>query len=256
MAATWTTLAASVPAPGGSFGLWALFSQSFDLFTVALLLGSVVGISLIVRCALEVRERRILPAAGAAELKNLAERGRLGELRSETARDQTFLGRTVRAAVAAPPGAARQSAELVASEECARLFRTIEPLNVIGNLGPLVGLAGTVWGMILAFTSLGETGGQAGASDLSLGISKALFHTLLGLLLAIPCLLAYGIYRGRVDRICNRGMILAGEIVDRVEAAMSAASEPGGPSGSGRKASASSAAASPATAGSGRAEAR
>jgi biopolymer transport protein ExbB len=85
---------------------------------------------------------------------------------------------------------------------------------VIGNLGPLIGLAGTVWGMILAFTTLGESGGQAGPTDLSLGISKALFHTLLGLCLAIPCLLAYGIYRGIIDRHCTRAMIVAAKTIE------------------------------------------
>ena len=63
------------------------------------------------------------------------------------------------------------------------------------------------WGMIIAFTSLGAADGQAGPADLSLGISKALFHTLLGLVLAIPCLLTFGIYRGIVDRICTRAMV-------------------------------------------------
>lgn len=218
----------------GTFGLWALFSQSFDVFTIALLAGSIVGISLIIRCAMEVREGRILPAAPAANLKDLAQRGRLDEMRNDVSGDATFLGVTVNAALSAPVGARRDAAELAASEQCARLFRVIEPLNVIGNLGPLVGLAGTVWGMILAFTSLGETGGQAGAADLSLGISKALFHTLLGLLLAIPCLLAYGLLRGRVDRICNRGMMLAGEIVDRIEAAgVGVGPSAGGANGSG-----------------------
>lgn len=211
-------LALSAPAPSGTFGLWSLFAQSFDLFTVALLAGSLLGTALVVRTVIEIREQRILPRSVTANLRDLAQRNRLAEMRAETRDDTTFLGLTVAAALAAPPGARRQAAELTASEQCARLFRLIEPLNVIGNLGPLIGLAGTVWGMILAFTSLGETGGQAGASDLSLGISKALFHTLLGLLLAIPCLLCHGIYRGVVDRICNRGMILAGEIVDRIEA--------------------------------------
>jgi len=225
-----TTTAGSGTASGsGTFGLWALFSQSFDAFTVALIAGSIVGIALIVRCAMEVREKRVLPEAVVSNFKDLAERGRLGELRDDASGDRTFLGRTVSAALAAPVGGRREAAELVASEQCARLFRAIEPLNVIGNLGPLVGLAGTVWGMILAFTSLGETGGQAGAADLSLGISKALFHTLLGLLLAIPCLLAYGLFRGMVDRVCNRGMILAGEIVDRIEVAAAA----GGSNGNG-----------------------
>jgi biopolymer transport protein ExbB len=120
----------------------------------------------------------------------------------------------------------REAAELAASEESARWFRKIDVLSVIGNLGPLVGLAGTVYGMILAFTSLGDSGGQAGPGDLSLGISKALFHTLLGLCLAIPCLLMYGLYRGVVDRLCTRGIILTAEILEMLPPPAPAQTEP------------------------------
>ena len=93
-----------------------------------------------------------------------------------------------------------------------------EPLSLIGNLGPLVGLAGTVWGMILAFTSLGETGGQAGPTELSEGISKALFHTLLGLVLAVPCLLAFGYFRAKIDTICTDAIARTARIVGHIPA--------------------------------------
>ncbi len=94
----------------------------------------------------------------------------------------------------------------------------ISYLATIGTLGPMIGLVGTVWGMILAFTSLGESGGQAGPSDLSLGISKALFHTLLGLTLAIPCLFVFGFYRSIVDRICTRGMLVCSQLIESLPA--------------------------------------
>ncbi|MGD1916052.1 MAG: MotA/TolQ/ExbB proton channel family protein [Phycisphaerales bacterium] len=112
--------------------------------------------------------------------------------------------------------AARESAQLEADAQCARLLRRIEPLSTIGNLAPLVGLAGTVWGMILAFTTIGAEGGAAGPAQLSLGISKALFHTLLGLCLAIPALLAYGFLRARVDRLCDEATSRTNALVERV----------------------------------------
>lgn len=110
------------------------------------------------------------------------------------------------------------AAELAASTETASWFRRCEPLSLIGNLGPLVGLAGTVWGMILAFTSLGETGGQAGPAELSEGISKALFHTLLGLVLAIPCLLAFGYFRSKTDALCTEAITETARLVGRIPA--------------------------------------
>jgi len=201
-----------------AMGLWSLFRQSFDIFTVLLVTGSVVAVAVIISCAIDIRAARILPRRSLDTIDDLARGRRCDDLNEFVARDTSFVGRVLDAAFKS--GGDRQAfheaAELAASEESARWFRKIELLNIIGNLGPLIGLAGTVWGMILAFTSLGETGGQAGPSDLSLGISKALFHTLLGLCLAIPCLLFFGMYRSTVDRLCTRGMVLCGRLVDRI----------------------------------------
>ena len=209
---TWVTLGA-----GGGGGLWWLFSQSFDLFTVLLVAGSVLGLAWVFRAVLEVRESAIVPLRSVAIMTEMAESGRWGELAGFLQRDDAMPARIVKAAMSRREqgkDAMRELAELTASEESSRWFRRVEMLNVIGNLGPLVGLAGTVWGMIIAFTTLGESGGQAGPTDLSMGISKALFHTLLGLCLAIPCLLAYGIYRGVIDRHCTRAMIVAAKVIE------------------------------------------
>lgn len=210
----------AVAAPQAT-GLWPLFRQSFDVFTVLLLAGSLVGVTVIFLCVFEVRAKNILPGTVIARLRDLARSGRWEDLAIAVREDDSFVSRVLRPAVelsGADRTAIRDAAELAASEESARWFRKIDLLNVIGNLGPLVGLAGRVWGMILAFTSLGNTGGQAGPADLSLGISKALFHTLLGLCLAVPCLLVFGVYRAVVDRLCTRGIVIAGEIVERLPA--------------------------------------
>lgn len=214
---------AAAPPELHTFGLWPLFQQSFDLFTVLLIGGSVIALAVVFSCVLDIRSSRILPPRSIERIMVLSSHGAWDDLRDHVSRDDSFVGRVVRAAMlSARTGdrdTVRESADLAAAEESARWFRRIEVLNVVGNLGPLIGLAGTVWGMILAFTSLGQAGGQADPTALSTGISKALFHTLLGLSLAIPCLLAFGLYRSIVDRICTRGMVLSGQVVDRLPTA-------------------------------------
>lgn len=197
--------------------LWGLFKDSFDFFTILLILGSLVGMTVVFVCAIEIRESKIMPEASVRRVRELARTQRIDELKEFVLRDTSYVSNALRPAMVhleSDRVAVREAAELAASEESAKWFRKIEILNVIGNLGPLIGLAGTVWGMILAFTSLGEAGGQTQAANLSLGISKALFHTLLGLCLAIPCLFVFGLYRSIVDRICTRGMMVASEIVE------------------------------------------
>jgi biopolymer transport protein ExbB len=204
---------------GREVAIWPLFVESFDLFSVALIAGSLAAVALIIRCVLDVRPGRIVPPPAVMRLESAVRGGDAGEVELLVRSDGSLPGVIVRAAMEARGGgreAMREAAEMAASEECAKWFRRIEPLNVIGHLGPLLGLAGTVYGMVLAFASLGEFGGETTASDLSAGISKALFHTLLGLCLAIPCLLVFGMYRLVIDRACTRGMVIASGLVERL----------------------------------------
>ena len=214
------TAPALAQAGGGNIDteLRRLFVKSFDFFTILLIIGSIVSVAVIIQCIWEVRSRNIVPAPSAETILRLARFGRWSELRDYVNReDDSMLARITRAAMDSPGAdrtAIREAAELAAGEESSRWFRKVEPLNIIGNLGPLLGLAGTVWGMIIAFTTLTAGGGQADPNALAGGIAKALFHTLLGLLLAVPSLLVFGFYRNIVDKHCTRAMALAGDVVE------------------------------------------
>ena len=217
---------AASPAPANATGkksLMSLFLESWDLFTILLVGGSLAAWTIIIICLIEVRKVKIAPEEPARIIEQLcrAEPGRWNDLRQFVNEDQALVCKIVRAAVNTPTSdknAMREAAELAASEEVAKWFRRLEPLNVIGNMGPLLGLAGTVWGMIIAFAALGESGGQASPAALSLGISKALFHTLLGLMLAVPCLLVFGFFRQIVDKHCTRVMVQASDLVELIPA--------------------------------------
>ena len=208
---------AAPPAADTASSISALFWQSADVFTGMIVVGSFIAVAIIVRAMIEIRRSAVLPEAAVSALRSRIDRADWLGLRQFADTDRSFPGRVLAAALRPQRGGrqgAREAAELCASEECARWFRKIELLNVIGHLGPLLGLVGTVYGMIIAFSALGATGGQAGPGELSLGISKALFHTFLGLLLAIPALLAYGYYRTVVDRHCTRAMVVSAELFE------------------------------------------
>ena len=199
--------------------VWSLFVESFDVFSVVLIVGSVAAVAIIARLVLEARRSVIAPEEPAARIDAALDAGDDAEALAIAREEGGIAGDAVVAAHAARGSGAeamREAAELAASAACVRWTRPLDLLRVIGELGPLVGLAGTVWGMILAFVRLGQAGGAAGPTDLSLGISKALFHTLLGLMLAVPCLLVYGWYRSAIEKWCNEGFARAGELVDRL----------------------------------------
>ncbi len=95
------------------------------------------------------------------------------------------------------------------AERSARLFRRIEYLAVIGNMAPMVGLLGTVVGLIMAFYQVAATQGAAGAGDLAGGIYHALVSTVAGLIIAIPALGAFAIFRNRIDQLVAEAAYLA-----------------------------------------------
>src|SRR5204862_5694787 len=87
------------------------------------------------------------------------------------------------------------------AEQSARLFRKLEFMSVIGNIAPMLGLLGTVTGMLFAFYEIAQQKGTAGAADLAVGIYQALVTTVVGLIIAIPSLGAFAFFRNRIDQI-------------------------------------------------------
>lgn len=89
----------------------------------------------------------------------------------------------------------------VGSQEIRKLERNLRGLSIISNITPLLGLLGTVTGMIRAFMKIQELGGRVDAAILAGGIWEAMITTGAGLTVAIPAMVAYHLFEGRVDDI-------------------------------------------------------
>ena len=193
---------------------------------VVLLLCSLGSIALIFDAILHLRESKIAPIETTEHILSLIDSRQLKELIDFTAADQSFVSKAMQAGIRRAHlgyGAMREALESAVSENSANLFRRIEMLNVIGNIGPLIGLLGTVLGMIEAFNALHHAGGQAKVSDLSVGIATALWHTFGGLAVAIPSLVAFGFFRMRLDKIVSRASVLSEELLESLRPADKAA---------------------------------
>ncbi len=88
-----------------------------------------------------------------------------------------------------------------ASKEVRRLERRLPTLSLIANVSPLLGLLGTVVGMIDAFQAIQNLGGKVNASVLAGGIWEAMLTTALGLGVAIPAMVAHNLFQGRVHEL-------------------------------------------------------
>jgi len=96
--------------------------------------------------------------------------------------------------------AAEQAMNDAAEGEVMALENRLGYLGTIASVSPMVGLLGTVWGMIDAFSVIARTGGAAQASELAGGISRALVTTQIGLLIAIPALVIFEVFKPRLAR--------------------------------------------------------
>ena len=101
-------------------------------------------------------------------------------------------------------------------EQALRLMRKIEWLNLIGNVSPMVGLFGTVYGMIKLFNAIVVAGGQPQPAQLADGISVALVTTFWGLFIAIPALAVHGVFRNRIETLASDAVVEAENILPQI----------------------------------------
>ncbi|SMP40364.1 biopolymer transport protein ExbB [Neorhodopirellula lusitana] len=118
--------------------------------------------------------------------------------------DESVLGQVLAAGLAKISrgySKAIEAMQEVGEEESMKLEHRLSYMALIGNLSPMIGLFGTVQGMIASFQVIATGGATPKPSDLAGGISTALFTTLVGLAVAIPAIAAYNILRNRVSRL-------------------------------------------------------
>jgi biopolymer transport protein ExbB len=164
---------------------------------------------------------KLLPLLGKGDLAGA--RAAIGDPRTPEARIGLLgIGELPRGREAA--SSAMASAK---SRERMALERRLGILGTLGNNAPFIGLFGTVLGIIRAFADLAKhQGGGAGAGAVMQGISEALVATAVGLLVAIPAVVAYNILQGRVRRTMGRidamaQLVLAASVTPSSEAGTS-----------------------------------
>lgn len=169
-----------------------------------ILLLSIAAAALVIEHFLSIRAAVLSPPGLADDVGQLLAAGQFKQADERCKASPSFLSFIVRAGLAETDGgwpAVEKGMEDAAADQAARLYRKIEYLSVIGNIAPMLGLLGTVIGMILAFREVADTQGAARAGDLAEGIYLALVTTVEGLIVAIPALGFFAVFRNRVDHL-------------------------------------------------------
>jgi biopolymer transport protein ExbB len=227
--------AESVPqkkAPQGFFQI--LFSGGpVGVIIMLVLIGlSLTAAYLVFENALSLRKSEIIPPTLSDEVRDLVSAGEYAKATKVCREKPCFLSFVLLYGLNEADSGwteVEKATEDALGEQSARLFRKVEYLSVLGNIAPMVGLLGTVTGMLMAFKEVADTGGNAGASQLAAGIYQALVTTVVGLIIAIPSLGAFAIFRNRVDQFVAEAAYAAQHALAPLKRGFVAAKSPPAP---------------------------
>lgn len=185
-----------------------------------IILLSVVSVGFIIEHFMTIRKTALMPDESVEDLEKMIGTGQIEEA-IEYCIDpdnESMFSEVVLAGLERYKGSEFGFAEYKAAVEEAgedqtgRLYRKTEVLGLIGSIAPMLGLTGTVLGMIKAFNTIAATEGAAKPAELAGGIGQALVTTLMGLVVAIPTMIAFSYFRNKIDSIIAE----AGKRVEQV----------------------------------------
>jgi biopolymer transport protein ExbB len=194
----------STPAAEVSYLQWIVEAMGWH-YTIAFLAISFALVALLVMNILAARRENVVPSTLVEGFEQHLAAKQYQEAYDLAKADESFLGRILsaglsRVSIGYPE--AIEAMQEVGEEENLRMEQRMGFLALIGTISPMIGLLGTVEGMVESFMVIANTNtGAPDPQELAKGISKALFTTLVGLYLAIPALVAYHMIRNRVSRL-------------------------------------------------------
>lgn len=181
-----------------------------------LLLMSALSIGYIIKLFMNYRRDAINPQQTQQQLEQMFREKRYRDAIEFSKADTSYLATLTSSALnEASNGfvAMERAVEETADAQTTRMLRPVEYLNVVGNISPMLGLFGTVYGMIVAFQKLVEAGGKPNPADLAAGISTALVTTFWGLVVAMPALAAYALIRNKIDALSSDGVLIVEALI-------------------------------------------
>jgi biopolymer transport protein ExbB len=223
----------AAPAAPGATGppppdsLLSLAIQSSGPIGAFLLLLSIYFTALVIRLFMELRISEAVPAPLVERLEAAIRDKKFQDAYDACKDNDSFLARLVRTGIANLP-AGRAEAKEAMSEASDEIVTStdmrISYLAIIGTLGPMIGLVGTIWGMIMSFKEIAmAAGAQPRPDQVAKGISTALFITLEGVSLSVPAIFFFAFFRNRIAQMTMEATRVADRTINSLVAAAKAA---------------------------------
>lgn len=199
--------------------VWLVKALGWEYVIVFLAL-SFVFVALCIMNMLSARRDQVCPQHLVDGFESLLDEKKYQEAYELSKADDSFLGNVLASGLARLANGydhAVAAMQEVGEDESMKLQHRLSYLGLIGTISPMVGLFGTVDGMIRAFFAIATGGGSPDPQKLADGISKALLTTLVGLAIAIPAIAVYNILRNRLERLELEVGIASGNLMGRFE---------------------------------------
>jgi biopolymer transport protein ExbB len=199
---------------------WLEFLTRGGFLMIPILICSVIGLALIIERLYVYRKLKLDDFTLTGEVSRALEAGDLAEAKNMLAGDQSAGAFVLQEAIVSAgrvEGSGLKKALYLAGDGLVRrMEESLRGLATIASITPLLGLLGTVVGMIRAFMQIEAHGANVSAGLLAGGIWEALLTTAAGLTVAIPCLLFHNLFQGRIEWVEGQLSRLAAELTDVV----------------------------------------
>jgi biopolymer transport protein ExbB len=218
-----TTATASTPTSENVVGesLLVFYFRALGWFyTIAFLFISFVFVALVVMNLLAARRENVVPISLVQGFEQFLNEKKYQEAYELAKSDDSYLGQVLSAGLAKLSQGYPQAIEAmqeVGEEENMKLEHRLSYIALVGTVSPMVGLLGTVDGMVQSFMVIAQSEVTPKPSELAMGISTALITTLVGLWLAIPAIAVFGILRNRFQRLTLEVGIVAETLMSRFQ---------------------------------------
>ncbi len=193
---------------------WVIRCSGFIGLVILLL--SVYFVSTVTRLFWEMRVEVAAPPEVVLQCEGLLEQRDFKGIYGLVKEDDSFFSRLLTTGITELPNGlaeARDAMERVGEAITAEMEKKISMLAVLGTLGPMIGLLGTLKGMIACFSVIARSDVQLKASEVAEGISEALLLTFEGVALSVPAIYFFALFRNRVVYISTSVMLTADQFL-------------------------------------------
>jgi biopolymer transport protein ExbB len=214
----------ATPPPARSMLRWTI-DASGPIGGLLLLL-SIYFTALVIRLFMEYRISEAVPTTLVERLEAAIRDKKFQDAYDACKDNDSFLARLVRTGIANLPNGrqeAKESMQGTAEEIVTTYEMKISYLAIIGTLGPMIGLVGTIWGMIMSFSEIANAvDAQPRPAKVAEGISTALFITLEGVSLSVPAIFFFAFFRNRIAQMTMEATRVADRTINSLVAAAKA----------------------------------